>query len=176
MTAALPYRIATLLYVFDTQDRVLLLERARDPNRGRWSPPGGKLKTTIGESPYACASREAREELGLSLAPGDLRIAGLISEQGYEASANWLMFLFEVRPRIDRVPPPIDEGRFAFFSRANLDKLPLPDTDRESIWPLFWSHRGGFFAAHCRCRPGLPNEWRIEESRPGREPAASPVA
>lgn len=170
MTAPLPYRIATLLYVFDREDRVLLLERARDPNRGRWSPPGGKLKTALGESPYACACREAREELGLPLEPGDLRCAGLISEAGYEASAHWLMFLFEVQLRIDQVPPPIREGRFAFFSRANLEALALPETDRESIWPLFWRHRGGFFAAHCRCQPGLPNEWRVEESRPRLEP------
>lgn len=42
MSAALPYRVATLLYAFDPADRVLLLERAREPNRGLWSPPGGK--------------------------------------------------------------------------------------------------------------------------------------
>ncbi|NBU09516.1 MAG: NUDIX domain-containing protein [Proteobacteria bacterium] len=76
---SLPYKIATLLYCFNAADEVLLLHRAHEPNRGRWSPPGGKLKTDIGESPYACACREAHEEMGLSLTPTDLHLNGLIT-------------------------------------------------------------------------------------------------
>jgi 8-oxo-dGTP diphosphatase len=64
------------------------------------------------------------------------------------------------------VPPVNREGRFAFHSRAALDALPLPQTDREQIWPLFWQHRGGFFAAHCHCHPDGRNEWTIEQSSP----------
>ena len=63
----LPYKIATLLYCFNERDEILLLERAQEPNRGFWSPCGGKLHMDIGESPYACACREAREEIGLKL-------------------------------------------------------------------------------------------------------------
>jgi ADP-ribose pyrophosphatase YjhB (NUDIX family) len=65
---ALPYKIATLLYCFNERDEVLLLERAQEPNRGFWSPCGGKLKMDIGESPYACACREAHEEMGVEIA------------------------------------------------------------------------------------------------------------
>jgi len=53
----LPHKIATLLYAFDEADDVLLLQRAQEPNLGLWSPPGGKLKTDPGGSPYPCASR-----------------------------------------------------------------------------------------------------------------------
>jgi hypothetical protein len=42
----------------------------------------------------------------------------------------------------------------------------LPATDREQIWPLFWKHRGGFFAAHCRCETPDSFHWTLEESRP----------
>src|SRR5437867_12981835 len=56
----LPYKIATLLYCFNDQDEVLLLERTQEPNLGLWSPCGGKLHTDEGESPYACACREAK--------------------------------------------------------------------------------------------------------------------
>lgn len=162
----LPYRIATLLYAFDTADRVLLIERTREPNRGLWSPPGGKLHTDDGESPWACAAREAHEELGLTLTPADLHLTGLVSEHGYEGAAHWLMFLFEIRPRLAAPPPPHREGRFALFRRDELDALPLPATDRTQIWPLFWRHRGGFFAAHCRCRPDGGQDWTLEDSRP----------
>jgi 8-oxo-dGTP diphosphatase len=166
---ALPYRLATLLYAFDERDHALLLERAQEPNRGLWSPAGGKLHTQTGESPHACACREAAEELGLALAPADLHLTGLVSEHGYEGNAHWLMFLFEIRPRLATLPPPHREGRFAFFPKAKLEALPLPQTDRDRIWPLFWEHRGGFFAVHCHCFPDGHNEWTVEESRPARK-------
>ncbi len=71
---SLPYKIATLLYCFNRADEVLLLERAQEPNRGFWSPCGGKLKMDIGESPYACACREAAEEIGARLTATDLHL------------------------------------------------------------------------------------------------------
>jgi 8-oxo-dGTP diphosphatase len=162
---AMPYQIATLLYCFNEGDEVLLLERAQEPNLGCWSPCGGKLKTETGESPYACACREAREEIGLLLGPADLHLTGLVSEHGYQGQAHWLMFLFEVLPRLKTLPPPIKEGRFAFFPVEEVKKLRLPQTDREQIWPLFWRHRGGFFAAHCHGHADGTNEWKIEESK-----------
>src|SRR2546425_9709494 len=68
---AVPYKISTLLYCFDDQDKVLLLERRKEPNLGLWSPCGGKLNTETGESPYACAFREAAEEIGLRISPAE---------------------------------------------------------------------------------------------------------
>jgi 8-oxo-dGTP diphosphatase len=163
---ALPHKISTLLYTFDSEDRVLLLQRQREPNRGLWSPPGGKLMTTVGESPYACARREAVEELGLQVPLSDLHLTGLVSESGYEGTAHWLMFLFEIRTRLHQVPPAIDEGRFEFFARGDLESLAIPSTDRERIWPWFWEHRGGFFSAHCACTGPATTEWTLEESQP----------
>jgi 8-oxo-dGTP diphosphatase len=162
----LPYRVATLLYAFNACDEVLLLERAREPNRGLWSPPGGKLHQHEGESPFACAAREAREELGLILAPGELHLTGLVSEHGYAGQAHWLMFLFEIKRRLTAAPPDFREGRFAFFARERLGALAMPRTDRERVWPLFWAHRGGFFAAHCRCQPDGSDEWTLDQSLP----------
>ena len=141
---SLPHKISTLLYCFNAVDDVLMLQRTQEPNRGRWSPPGGKLKTDIGESPYACACREAREEMGLMLTPRDLHLTGLISEHGYQGNTHWLMFLFEVKFRLAAVPPPHAEGTFQFFPRDALDQLIIPDSDRECLWPWFWQHRGGF--------------------------------
>lgn len=162
----LPYKVATLLYCFDTTGRVLLMERAQEPNRGLWSPPGGKLKTDMGESPYVCACREASEELRLDLCPGNLHLAGLVSEHGYQGQSHWLMFLFEVKPRLTALPAPHKEGVFAFYTRPEMNCLKLPDTDREQIWPLFWRHRGGFFAVHCHCLDTGENLWSIEQSCP----------
>ena len=161
----LPYKIATLLYCFNQHDEVLLLERAREPNLGLWSPCGGKLLTDEGESPYACACREASEELGLVVEPSQLHLTGIVSEHGYEGQTHWLMFLFELKKRLWALPPAHAEGRFEFYARSAMSKLKMPQTDVEQIWPWFWEHRGGFFAAHCHCNADGQNEWTLEESR-----------
>jgi 8-oxo-dGTP diphosphatase len=158
----LPYKIATLLFCFNRRDQALLMQRAQEPNLGLWSPCGGKLRMDEGESPYACACREAREEIGLELEPADLHLTGIVSEHGYEGQGHWLMFLFEVKPRLERLPPPHREGTFAFFDAGEIASLKIPRTDAEQIWPLFWRHRGGFFAAHCRCGANGENEWKLE--------------
>jgi 8-oxo-dGTP diphosphatase len=164
MPMVLPYKIATLLYCFNEHDDVLLLERTQEPNRGLWSPCGGKLKMDIGESPYTCAGREAEEELGIKIRTADLHLTGLVSEHGYEGRTHWLMFLFELKAKLEKLPPPHAEGRFQFFPRTALTSLRIPRTDREQIWPWFWRHRGGFFAAHCHCHPDGHNDWTLEES------------
>jgi len=162
----LPYKVATLLYCFNAGDDVLLLERAQEPNRGYWSPCGGKLHMEDGESPYACACREAGEELGIQLTPGDLHLTGIVSEHGYAGQAHWLMFLFEVKRRLKECPPKHKEGQFCFFARDQVSSLHIPQTDRDTIWPLFWKHRGGFFSVHWRCHYDRPHEWTVEESLP----------
>lgn len=161
---ALPYKVATLLYCFNERDEILLLERTQEPNLGFWSPCGGKLHMHDGESPYACACREAREELGITISYRDLHLAGLVSEHGFQGQTHWLMFLFEVKQQLTELPPVHREGRFQFFQKEALPGLKVPQTDLEQIWPWFWQHRGGFFAAHCHCHPDGRNDWTLEES------------
>jgi 8-oxo-dGTP diphosphatase len=164
----LAHKISTLLYCFNEADEVLLMERAQQPNLGVWSPPGGKLHTDEGESPHQCGCREAAEELGLLVQPRDLHLTGIVSEQHYSGRDHWLMFLFELQWKLRDIPVEHREGRFDFFSREQLKGLPMPVTDREQIWPLFWKHRGGFFAANCQVLADGGHVWKLEESRDGR--------
>jgi 8-oxo-dGTP diphosphatase len=101
--------------------------------------------------------------MGLKLQPRDLHLTGIVSEHGYERQTHWLLFLFEVKPKLKELPVEHREGKFAFVPAGEMAKLKLPRTDVEQIWPLFWQHRGGFFAAHCRCLANGENEWTIEE-------------
>lgn len=159
----LPYKIAVLCYLFDETGRVLLLHRRKPPNRDLYSPVGGKLETAIGESPTDCALREIQEEVSLSLTHNDLHLTGIVSEEGYEDQTHWLMFLYEVTRPVTVTRTEFDEGRLEWFERDALDKLPLPRTDREVIWPLFWKHRGSFFMAHLRCHHGRL-DWSVQQS------------
>ena len=162
MNDPFPYKIAVLCYLFDEEDRVLLIHRRRPPNLGLYSPIGGKLKITEGESPGKCAVREIEEETGLRINGRDLHLAGIVSEADYEDRNHWLMFLYEViRPvQVDRRT--CGEGQLEWHAREAVAQLAIPRTDQEVIWPLFWSYRGRFFSVHINCRGGDLN-WHQDQ-------------
>lgn len=164
----LPYKIAVLCYLFDERGRVLLLHRVKPPNRDLYSPIGGKLEQAIGESPTACAQREIKEETGLDIELNELHLTGIVSETAYLGETHWLMFLYEVtRPvSIPEHDMTFDEGRLEWHEPDAIDALPIPQTDRGVIWPLFWKHRRGFFAVHIDCA-AQPPRWRIEQPNAG---------
>lgn len=162
---SLPYRIAVLCYLRDANGKMLMLHRAKPPNQGMYSPIGGKLEPTTGESPHGCAIRETYEETGIQVAPGEIRLMGMVSETAYEGECHWLLFLFEVTRDIahDEIADyQMDEGTLEWLERSEIDGLSLPITDRDIIWPLVNQYQGGYFACHIDCRTD-PMTWDVLE-------------
>jgi 8-oxo-dGTP diphosphatase len=116
-----------------------------------------------GESPYEAAAREVGEEAGLMIKPEDLHLFSMIAEKNYEDRCHWLMFLFDCRKRLEALPPPIGEGRFAFFREAEIPGLKLPETDRKALWKVYREARSGFTALRADCRSGRELIVEIEE-------------
>lgn len=163
VTPPLPHKLSVLIFIKNTAGEHLLIRRAKAPNQGLWSPIGGKIETAVGESPHECAVRETHEETGLLAAREDFHLFAMIAERAYEGGAHWLMFLFECRRPMPALPPGIDEGQFGFFARDAMDELPLPETDRTGLWPIYDRHRNGFVALRADCTPGRPLQIEIEE-------------
>lgn len=163
---ALSYKIAVLVFLENRAGQHLLLLRAKPPNLGIWSPIGGKLETATGESPFECAVRETFEETGLRAEAADFHLFAMIAEKAYEGQSHWLMFLFRCRKPLDTLPPAISEGRFAFFDRAAIDALPIPETDRNALWPVYDRYRDRFVALKADCAPGKPIVVEVEEITP----------
>ncbi len=157
------HKIAVLVFIENSRGEQLLLLRAKAPNLGTWSPIGGKLETALGESPHECAVRETFEETGHHLQIEDLHLFAMIAEKAYEGTAHWLLFLFRCRRPLDRLPESMDEGRFGFFSRSQLDSLPLPETDRTALWSVYDQYRDGFICLRADCAPDRPLRMVTEE-------------
>jgi 8-oxo-dGTP diphosphatase len=166
MQPTLPYKIAVLVFLRNAAGEHLLLHRSKSPNKGAWSPIGGKLEMEGGESPFECAVRETHEETGFAIATGDLHLFGMIAEKAYEGQSHWLLFLFDCRKPLPGLPPDISEGSFGFFSRGAVDTLPIPDTDRTALWPTYDNHRERFVALRADCAPGAPVRVDVEELIP----------
>jgi 8-oxo-dGTP diphosphatase len=166
MTLPLSHKLAVLVFLENAAGEHLLLLRAKPPNRGAWSPIGGKLETGVGESPFECAVRETHEETGHVITTADLHLFAMIAERAYEGESHWLLFLFRCRQSIAALPPAISEGEFGFFSRDAVDRLPLPETDRNALWPIYDRYRDQFVALRADCAPGQPVQVVVEEIIP----------
>jgi len=164
-SAPIPYKIAVLCDLRDAQGRVLLLHRAKAPNKDMYSPIGGKLEQAIGESPAQCAQREIAEEAGIDVPIERLRLSGVISEQAYENETHWLLFVYRVMGAVEVEVGPMNEGVLEWHAPEDIAKLNMPETDRQVLWPMLNEHQEGFFAVHIDCS-GDEISWIVEQSHP----------
>lgn len=140
-----------------------MILRNKAPNKGNWSPIGGKLETSIGESPFECAARETREETGHEVSPADFHMFAMIAEKAYEGQSHWLIFLFRCSKPIMSLPTTIEEGCFAFYHRSEIEALSIPETDRTALWKIWDQYRDGFVSLNVDCSKGMPLDIKIEQ-------------
>jgi 8-oxo-dGTP diphosphatase len=125
ITSCASPRIGVGVLLLDGLDRFLLLKRTRPPEAGCWSIVGGKQNFL--ESLESCASREAREEVGVSI-----RIERLLCITDYllpHENQHWVSPAFLARiahgePR-NLEPDKIDEVRW-FGPHDVPDNLAVP--------------------------------------------------
>jgi protein-S-isoprenylcysteine O-methyltransferase Ste14/8-oxo-dGTP pyrophosphatase MutT (NUDIX family) len=124
VTTTPPLKLATLVYVL-RDERVLLVRRNTEPNRGLWVAPGGKLEH--GESPVECAVREMREETGLAIDRPVLR--AVMTETSPRADYQWLTFIFVAWDFDGTFTPAPGVGEFRWVPVDEVTKLPIPPAD-----------------------------------------------
>lgn len=163
MSSSLAYKIAVLVFLENEQGEHLLLLRAKPPNLGIWSPIGGKLEMATGESPFECAVRETFEETGFVITADDLHLFAAIAEKAYEGQSHWLIFLFRCKRQLTSLPPDMAEGKFGFHTREAINSLPIPETDRSALWPIYDRYKDRFVMLKADCAPGKPVKVEIEQ-------------
>jgi 8-oxo-dGTP diphosphatase len=101
-----------------------MLHRTKEPNKGLWVAPGGKVE--LHEAPWECARRELREETGLIVHRMTLR--GLVTEVSPRDDYQWLLFIYVTdEPEGELIQCP--EGHLAWVDVSAVSLLPIPQAD-----------------------------------------------
>jgi ADP-ribose pyrophosphatase YjhB (NUDIX family) len=103
--------------VFDRLGRLLLVERANEPNRGRWSLPGGRVEP--GESSGDAVLREVAEETGLTVTI--VRLCGVVSRPG--GAVSYEISDYECAVSAGEAAAASDAAALRWVDRAELTEL-----------------------------------------------------
>jgi ADP-ribose pyrophosphatase YjhB (NUDIX family) len=106
--------------VTDDAGRLLLVKRGHEPEAGRWSLPGGRVKP--GESDLQAVVREVREETGLRVKPG--RLAGTV-ERPAPGGAVFDIRDYAASVSGGRLAPGDDAADARWVHPRDLDRLSL---------------------------------------------------
>lgn len=118
-------------------DRVLLVKRAHPPIQGHWSIPGGVLE--VGEMVREAAIREAREETGLIVEPGELLgvYDRILRDAQRRVQYHYVLIDFLCRPVGGELLAASDAAEVQWFQRERLAELELADDTSEVISKAF---------------------------------------
>lgn len=117
----------------DNDARIVLVKRAHPPIKGQWSIPGGVLE--VGELVREAAIREAREETGLIVEPGEL--LGVYDRVLYDAKKrvqyHYVLIDFLCRMIGGELHAASDATETRWFTREELKALDLAEDTQDVI-------------------------------------------
>ena len=104
-------------------DALLMVLRGREPNKGLWTVPGGRVEA--GEYLADALKREVREETGVEIEVGDL--LGVLERRG---DVHFVILDFLAQPRDDTTPRASDDAAEARW-------VPLQEVAKLDCTPRF---------------------------------------
>jgi len=113
--------------------RVVLVKRAHPPIQGQWSIPGGVLE--VGELVREAAVREAGEETGLIVEPGELLgvFDRVLRDPEHRVQYHYVLIDFLCRPVGGELRAASDAAEVRWFKREELPALKLAEDTQEVI-------------------------------------------
>ncbi len=130
------------------QDRVLLIQRGREPAYGKWSIPGGLVE--LGESLETAVRREVGEEVNLSVEVGDLVAAleRVIRDEGKKIEYHYVLLDFLCESRAGDPSPASDVLDCLFVPLDDLGRYTLTQGTEKVIRRAFARMSGAQFPVY----------------------------
>ncbi len=128
--------LATLAYIIDSEDQVLMLHRNKKENdihQGKYNGVGGKFAPN--ESPYQCLLREVKEETSLDILSAKFK-GHLLFPKFDKQNRDWLVFVYIVDQFSGTLTTECPEGELIWIPRKNLLSLNLWEGDHLFIEEL----------------------------------------
>lgn len=112
------------------EGKVLMIKRKFEPNKGRWSLPGGLLE--VGEDPEEAAKREVREELGLEVAvEGLLQVANeVIPDASGKVRYHFVLVDYLMKPLGDKITLNEESEEYAWFEPSAVEGINTTNNTR----------------------------------------------
>jgi mutator protein MutT len=123
-------------------DRVALVKRGHAPLQGKWSIPGGVLE--VGETLRKAVVREAVEETGLTVEPGELLgvFERVVPDDQGKLRYHYVLIDFLCRRVDGELVAGDDAEEVGWFRREQLAPLELARETEEVIFKGFEKARG----------------------------------
>ncbi len=121
-----------------SQEKVLLLQRSRDPIRGKYTGVGGKAG--FFEDIRSSCIREVLEETGLTIQ--NLELKGVVKTIHDGFSSSWILFVYVAQATEEQFVP-CDEGTLQWVNMNDISSVDLIGFIRAILPNVF--RRGTFF-------------------------------
>jgi ADP-ribose pyrophosphatase YjhB (NUDIX family) len=119
--------------IFDSEQRILLVERGREPLKGFWSLPGGVLET--GETLAEGVHREVQEETGLRVEP--LQVVEIFErimrDESGETEYHYVLIDYVCRVTGGLLAPADDVSAAKWVRKHELEEVHLTEGTLEVI-------------------------------------------
>jgi ADP-ribose pyrophosphatase YjhB (NUDIX family) len=113
--------------------RALVAKRAAEPLKGQWSIPGGAVE--LGETLRQAAAREALEETGLVVEPGEVLevFDSIYRDREGKCQYHYVLVDFLCRPVGGELRAGSDAGEVRWISAEELSSLELSESARRVL-------------------------------------------
>ena len=117
-------------FIHDEGGKVLMIKRKFEPNKGRWSLPGGLVE--VGETLEEAARREVREEVGIDVTlEGVLQVVDeVITDENDRVKYHFILIDYLMSPLSTAITLNDESEEFAWFEPEQVDGLDVTKNTR----------------------------------------------
>jgi mutator protein MutT len=108
--------------------RALVVRRGTEPLKGEWSIPGGVVE--LGETLRQAAAREAKEETGLEVEPGEVLevVDRIMRDAERKVQYHYVLVDFLCRRVSGEARPGADASELRWITARELEDFPIADS------------------------------------------------